>query len=314
MKLTEVLQDIGRPVAYYPKLAQAFGGVKEAIFLCQMLYWYGKQKDKDGWIYKTQEEIKEETGLSRYEQENARKNLRRLGILQEKFKGIPRRLYFKINLDKVNELWIEFLASKSECGKPTYNNAENQHTRMLETHIQESGKPTYKNAENQHAITENTNNEITNKGDYHSEITNPTHHPLKSGENSSSIRKNAKGYTLEDKKGFFGQGQSYINEVATIVANKLADVLGSIYNVKYSDKIINGWKKSIYTFLKNHEGIEVERLLDVIEWYGKHYNEQYIPKITDAKTFCNKFFALESSYLKRLKSKVGIRNVDLDGV
>jgi hypothetical protein len=105
MKLPDLLTDVGRPVAYYPKIAEVAGGATSAIFLCQFIYWEGKQKDPDGWIYKTQANIKEETGLTRYEQETVRKKLKAKGLLEEKYQGIPRKLYYRINLDALNDVW-----------------------------------------------------------------------------------------------------------------------------------------------------------------------------------------------------------------
>jgi len=57
VRLSDFLVDVGRPVAYYPKLSHITGGVKETLFLCQLLYWDGKQNDSGGWIYKTQQEM-----------------------------------------------------------------------------------------------------------------------------------------------------------------------------------------------------------------------------------------------------------------
>ena len=68
MKLTDFLIDLGNSVAYYPKLVEVTGGVLPNLFLCQMYYWLGKQKNPEGWIYKTQAEIEKETGLTRKQQ------------------------------------------------------------------------------------------------------------------------------------------------------------------------------------------------------------------------------------------------------
>jgi hypothetical protein len=69
LRFAEFVRNSGSPVAYYPRLAIALGGVKEAVFVCQLLYWEGKQSDSKRWIHKSLEEIRSETGLSRYEQE-----------------------------------------------------------------------------------------------------------------------------------------------------------------------------------------------------------------------------------------------------
>lgn len=109
MKLSEFLRDVGRPIAYYPRLAKFLGSVKTTIFLCQFIYWEGKQKDKiERWIFKTQKDITEETGLSRYEQDNARKELKQRGYVEEKHKGIPRKVHYRINWDRFNADWEKY--------------------------------------------------------------------------------------------------------------------------------------------------------------------------------------------------------------
>ncbi|WP_165847688.1 DnaD domain-containing protein [Ammonifex thiophilus] len=110
MRLTDFLRDVGQPAAYYPKLTKITGGVKETLFLCYLIYWTGKQKDSDGWIYKTREEIEEETGLSRWEQEAARKNLKARGFIEEKYAGLPRKLYFRVDMEAVNTAWESYLS------------------------------------------------------------------------------------------------------------------------------------------------------------------------------------------------------------
>lgn len=209
MKLTEFLENIGRPVAYYPSLVKLTGSVSAVIFLCQLLYWKGRQADPDGWIFKTQAEITEETGLTRYEQETARKILKEKGLLIEKFAGVPRKLYFSLSIDRINELWLEVQntsltdvnnpeeVSQEKALKNPHNECEtseedektlkNQHNAgkphyiMWETNIIECGKPACNNAENQQTITEITTENIT-KNIY----------SLSDGENTSPLPTNLK--------------------------------------------------------------------------------------------------------------------------
>jgi len=117
MRISDVLQGVGRPVACYPKLIDVLGGIKEAYFICQLLYWTGKQRNREGWIYKTQKQITKEIRLTRREQETVRKNLKKLGILEEKYQGIPRKLYFRVNIDRLREIWEEYLRKTAEVEK-----------------------------------------------------------------------------------------------------------------------------------------------------------------------------------------------------
>jgi hypothetical protein len=112
-----------RPVAYHPDIARISGGVKCAVFLCQFLYWTGKGARGDDFIWKTQAEIERETGLSRYEQEGARKKLVSLGLLEEKRAGIPATLHYRVNLEAIIEKLQDFY-HEQECGKPPDRSAE----------------------------------------------------------------------------------------------------------------------------------------------------------------------------------------------
>lgn len=153
MKLSEFLQRIGSPVAFYPRLVEFLGSIQSALFLCQFGYWEGKQSDKEGWIYKTQDEIKKETGLSRSGQETARRKLRAKGYLNEKQKGIPKQLYYKFNWDLLNENWEVWAekrfntspskSSKQECENEDHNNDRNLQTINTESTTQQTTAKKY---------------------------------------------------------------------------------------------------------------------------------------------------------------------------
>lgn len=99
----EVKKLLGRPIAFYVLIARAVGSVKCGIFLSQLLYWQGKQNNKQGWIYKTRDEIYRETGLKRREQEQVRRYLKGLNVLEEK-KGRGNITFYKVNWNVVEDL------------------------------------------------------------------------------------------------------------------------------------------------------------------------------------------------------------------
>lgn len=86
-----------QPIAFHRPLVDATGSVLAALMLSQALYWRDKGWDRDGWFWKTQEEWQAETGMSRYEQETARKKLRKTGFWEEELRGAPARLYFRVD-------------------------------------------------------------------------------------------------------------------------------------------------------------------------------------------------------------------------
>lgn len=87
-----------RSILFQPGLALALDSVTAALLLGQLLYWHEKGKRKDGWVYKTMQEMREETGLSRTQQETAIKRCRELEVLEYKIAGIPAKRHFKINM------------------------------------------------------------------------------------------------------------------------------------------------------------------------------------------------------------------------
>jgi hypothetical protein len=142
-----------RPVAYHPMLAKALGGVIEAVFVSQLLYWYDKGKLEDNWIWKTQAEWEDETGLTRSNQETARRNLKKLGILKEQRKGVPGKIHFQLDLDRLADLLTML----------DFHNVETLQSIMPEPgNVQCEDSANY-NAETAQSIPENTINhpEIT---------------------------------------------------------------------------------------------------------------------------------------------------------
>jgi DNA-binding transcriptional regulator GbsR (MarR family) len=152
VRLTDFLSEVGRPLSYYPSLKKITGSTVATIFLTQFVYWTGKQNDPEGWIYKTQDEIGEETGLSRSEQETARRQLKLKGLIEEDYKGLPRKLYYRVNIAKINDLWSVVSAEALK----NHNNAGIQHYCMRESSKQECYNPANKSAEIQQTITEIT--------------------------------------------------------------------------------------------------------------------------------------------------------------
>jgi hypothetical protein len=74
--------------------------------LSQGIYWSRIKKEEDGWFYKTREEWREETGMKRYEQEQARKLLVETGFWAEQLMGVPAQLYYRVDFEKLLESLI----------------------------------------------------------------------------------------------------------------------------------------------------------------------------------------------------------------
>lgn len=96
MKVSEVLQTIGRPIAYYPGLAKPLGGVKAVVLFCQIFYWQDKATSALG-VYKNIDELIDETGLTYDEVRAARRSLKACGVLVETEKRLEHKTYYRID-------------------------------------------------------------------------------------------------------------------------------------------------------------------------------------------------------------------------
>ena len=120
-----------RPIAFNRHYVALGCGINGALMLSQMVYWSKRTKDRNGYFYKTQEEWEEETGLTLYEQQTARKKLRELGFTSECKRGVPCKVNYKVNHEALYLALIQYVekqqssmweSSKLECDKPTNKN------------------------------------------------------------------------------------------------------------------------------------------------------------------------------------------------
>lgn len=96
-------------ISYNPGLTKMLHSPIASIFLQQMLYWWKKGHYPD-WIWKTIEEMEEETGLTRTQQDTAIKILKdeKCKILKTKLKGVPPIRYFQINFEILSSKIVKF--------------------------------------------------------------------------------------------------------------------------------------------------------------------------------------------------------------
>lgn len=95
-----------RTIAYHPVFRDVAGSTAGAVFLSQVYYWSTGERipsQRAGWFYKTGKEWQRETRLTRSEQERARRDLKKAGLLEEKRRGRPAKLFFRLNLNRLFE-------------------------------------------------------------------------------------------------------------------------------------------------------------------------------------------------------------------
>ncbi|ADP96446.1 hypothetical protein [Marinobacter adhaerens] len=164
-----IIDLMARPIAFNRAFVDLGLGMCGAMMLSQSLYWRTRTRNPDGWFYKSQAEWQDETGMTRREQETARRRLTKAGFLQEDRKGVPARLYFRVDIEAV-EAALEALSSSlaesanQECTANKNNSlaesanqeCTNGATSMAETAIQECTNPPDSDGGKRQSITEIT--------------------------------------------------------------------------------------------------------------------------------------------------------------
>jgi hypothetical protein len=196
LELTAILN---RPIAFHRVFAEIGGGAIPGLFLSQAFYWTSRTKDPDGWFYKTQEEWCDETALIRSEQDRARRELKSRKLIEEQKRGLPCKLYYRVNKTALLESITSFMCSKqpdSQFAESTKLDCNSQQTRVANP-ANKSGQSCKQCCNfQQTGLQDSTDNlypETTSETT--SEITSETTSPLvphrENGERESAIAVNA---------------------------------------------------------------------------------------------------------------------------
>jgi hypothetical protein len=113
-----------RTVGYSPDLAGAVGGATIGLFISQLLFLSDKGANPDGWVYKSEQEMGKETGLTKREQQTARRKLLSLGVIAIMRGGFRNTYHFKVIWEKLYQVIAGFQPSQNvatEKPKPPQN-------------------------------------------------------------------------------------------------------------------------------------------------------------------------------------------------
>jgi len=146
-----------KPIAYQPYLVLLFGPAT-GLFLYQLLYWDQKGSNKAGWVYKTMEDLKKETGLNRSNQETAIKKLIKVGVLEYRLAQVPRKRHFRLKLDELEEI----IASMLKKNNINYLKVTNSNANNANSSVPESSRLIHKTT---HEITQETTTKTTENAD-----------------------------------------------------------------------------------------------------------------------------------------------------
>jgi hypothetical protein len=93
-----------RVVGYSPDLARMVGGATTGLFLSQLLFLSDKGANPEGWVYKSEQEMGKETGLTKREQQTARRKLLSLGVIAIMRGGWKNTYHFKVLWDRLYQV------------------------------------------------------------------------------------------------------------------------------------------------------------------------------------------------------------------
>jgi hypothetical protein len=93
-----------RVVGYSPDLARIVGGATIGLYLSQLLFLSDKGANPDGWVYKSEQEMGKETGLTKREQQTARRKLLSLGVIVIMRGGWKNTYHFKVIWEKLYQV------------------------------------------------------------------------------------------------------------------------------------------------------------------------------------------------------------------
>jgi hypothetical protein len=93
-----------RVVGYSPDLARTVGGATIGLFLSQLLFLSDKGHNPEGWVYKSEQDMGRETGLTKREQQTARRKLLALGVITIMRGGWKNTYHFKVLWERLYQV------------------------------------------------------------------------------------------------------------------------------------------------------------------------------------------------------------------
>lgn len=121
MRLSQTLTGLGSPIAYHAGLAKLLGGVKATVLFGQLFYWSQRTDRESGEFWKSQQELSDETGLTTEELRAARKELEQRRVVRSRYARIEHRLYFSIDRDQLDTLWLRHNGHLLESEVPPWD-------------------------------------------------------------------------------------------------------------------------------------------------------------------------------------------------
>ena len=107
-----------RIIAFSRAYVDLTGSITSALMLSQAVYWQLRREGspEGEWWYMQHHEWTNQVGLSRKEQQTARAHLREHGWWQEEERGMPSKLFYRVDLSGLEEALANMLGEREQQG------------------------------------------------------------------------------------------------------------------------------------------------------------------------------------------------------
>lgn len=126
--------------------------VNGAIVLQEMIRWHlyyaeRGELDSEFMFYVTAPKMEESTALTEREQSTAINHLKRLGLIEQKNKGLPAKRFFRVNVEAIEQLFVEQASQKRKADNSAVSEDDNSKNRAT-TSITKTQNLHHKSADN----------------------------------------------------------------------------------------------------------------------------------------------------------------------
>jgi len=242
------------------------------------------------WFFHTSEQIEAQTGIKIYSSRKALKLMEDEGILYTKKQGMPYKLYYKLDEEKLISLFLK---------------NPKQVLRNLKTStLKSKNKPLENSKHNKNIVNKNIEDKNINLNIIPCDLsqgttfkrTKPSKLNSKLVDNPNQNKQPSKTNNKQTppKQKEYIQFKPFAKQLAEIVQEKK--------NINITGTKIVAWTKSIEKLCRI-DGIKEERLQTVLDWYKDNYGNDYVPVVESGQTLREKFTRLEDA-IKRQKKPI----------
>jgi len=263
-KVKHLLEELSdKTIAYRPTYSLICGNPMAGLLLSQLMYW-GVKVMQGKEFYKKDSELCSELGFSISNLTTAREYLKKTGLVEITRKGIPAKLYYKVNIDSVIDSITSYWKSKN---------------RLLEIQEQVPVNPRTSSCKSNNIIVQESTQESTQESKEEREP------PLEKTKKSDLAKKSEK------------QVSSFQLSSVSPAEDKARKPKKKAILTKDELKVLAVYQKLIFKNCKETTPAIIVNLPKALEIFKQYYPEDYTDKCINAITNFSK-----DEWFKKIKS------------